>query len=184
MNDIDAGQRLTMSGSFGRPLFWLFVISVIAFSGIAVALWVVAADGTGDTRKAIALVPIVFVCGLLVVAWSIRRSGVRVEHDTLVVNTGTGTKRVAIAALRAHGLRVVDLSERTELQPVFKLWGTGLPGFAGGWFRLRNGDKAVCLLLDRQRVSWLRSDADRLTLLLSLAKPEKLRALLNTESKC
>ncbi len=129
------------------------------------------------------LVPIVFVGGLLAVAWSIRRSGVRVEQDTLVVNTGTGSKRIAFTALRAHGLRVVDLSEHAELKPAIKLWGTGLPGFAGGWFKLRNGDKAVCLLLDRHRVSWLRSDNDRLTLLLSLANPDQLRKLLGSEAE-
>jgi hypothetical protein len=96
----------------------------------------------------------------------------------LIVNTGTGTKRIALKALRAHGLRVVDLSGHTELKPLIKLWGTGLPGFAGGWFRLRNSEKAVCLILDRHCVCYLRSDADKLSLLLSLAEPEKLRALL------
>lgn len=38
--------------------------------------------------------------------------------------------------------------------------------------------KAVCLLLERRRVCYLRSDDDNLSLLLSLAEPEKLRALL------
>ena len=45
-------------------------------------------------------------------------------------------------------------------------------------FRLRNGEKAVCLLPERRRVCYLRSDADNLSLLLSLAEPENLRALL------
>jgi len=69
------------------------------------------------------------------------------------------------------------LSERTELKPVLKLWGTSLPGFAGGRFRLRNGETAICLLLDRTRVSYLRSD-DGMAVLLSLKEPEQLRALL------
>jgi hypothetical protein len=53
-----------------------------------------------------------------------------------------------------------------------------LPGFVSGWFRLRNGEKAICVLLDHRRVSHLRSDADNLTLLLSLAEPDRLRSSL------
>jgi hypothetical protein len=98
------------------------------------------------------------------------------------VNTGLGRKRVPLSRLRAAGLRVVDLGERTELRPWLRLWGTGLPGFRAGWYRLRNGEKAVCLLLDRQRVSYLRSD-DGLSLLLSLERPDDLRALITASAR-
>lgn len=53
-----------------------------------------------------------------------------------------------------------------------------MAGFPGGWFRLRNGEKAVCLLFDRHRVCYLRSGDDNLSVLLSLAEPDGLRALL------
>jgi len=33
--------------------------------------------------------------------------------------------------------------------------GTGLPGYASGWFRLRNGDKALVYLSDRSRVVYV-----------------------------
>jgi hypothetical protein len=53
-----------------------------------------------------------------------------------------------------------------------------MPGLSTGWFRLRNGEKAVCLVTDRHRVSYLRSDADNMSLLLSLQNPEALKARL------
>ncbi len=182
MNGSDAGQRLDLNGSLGRPQFWLIVIVSIVFFGISMAWWVISGHDAHNNVRVLALNAIVLVVALLLIAFAIGRSAIRVENDMLVVNTGIGTKRIALANLRAHGLRVVNLSEHTELKPLIRLWGTGLPGFAAGWFKLRNGDKAVCLLLDRDHVSWLRSDVDRLTLLLSLAKPEKLRAMLEASA--
>ncbi|HZW50809.1 MAG TPA: PH domain-containing protein, partial [Rudaea sp.] len=128
------------------------------------------------------LIGIVVVCALVMLLLALlllmQCARVHVDQDTLIVHTGVGTKRIPLANLHTHGLRLVNFSTHPELRPVVKLWGTGLPGFAGGWFKLRNGDKAVCLLLDRHGISYLRSDADKLTVLLSLAEPEKLRALL------
>jgi hypothetical protein len=51
-----------------------------------------------------------------------------------------------------------------------------------GWFRLRNGDKAVCLLTDRRRVTYLRSDSDDLAILLSLKDPTILKKALDPSS--
>jgi hypothetical protein len=127
----------------------------------------------------ILLAPAIIAITTLVVIRSLRRAGVSVDQGELVVTIGIGrAKRVRLSSLRARGLQIVDLNERRELRPMLRTWGTSLPGFSAGWFRLRNGEKAVCMLLDRHRVSYLRSDEDNLSLLLSLAEPEKLRALL------
>jgi hypothetical protein len=176
MTDIQ-GRSLELAGSLGRPLFWLVVISAVPFAGMAVALWVAQAHGAHDAGNAIFLVPVILVGGLLLIARALSRAGVRVDHGMLIVNTGFGSKQIALSDLRAHGLSIVNLNERTELKPSLRRWGTSLPGFHGGWFRLRNREKAVCLLLQRDRVSYLRSN-DGTSLLLSLQHPETLRALL------
>ncbi len=179
MSDLDAGTSLALAGSLRKPLGWLLAILGIALVGITVA--VTLGNTYGSHLHApvnVFLAPAIILLVLLLIVWSLRRASVRVDQGMLIVNTGVGSKRVALADLRAHGLSVIDLHERTELRPIVRLWGTGLPGFAGGWFRLRNGEKAVCLLLDRSRVCYLRSDAHKLSLLLSLQHPETLRALL------
>ena len=108
----------------------------------------------------------------------ISRASAYVEDGELVMVTGVGKKRVALANLRRHGLTVVDLAQRTSLIPRLRTWGASMPGLNAGWFRLRNGEKAVCLLTVQNRVSYLRSDADDLSLLLSLENPDKLKALI------
>jgi Bacterial PH domain len=177
MGAVDASKRFALNGSLSRPLFWLVAISALPFAGMVLALSLAGTHGVGAAGRAIFLVPVIFAGGLLFVGFTLSRAGVSVKDGALVINTGFGTKQVALSTLQRDSLRVVDLSEKTDLRPMLRVWGTGLPGFSGGWFRLRNGEKAVCLLLDRSRVCYLRSD-DGQTLLLSLQHPETLRALL------
>ena len=184
MNDIDAGKSLALAGSVAKPLRWLVVLMAIPLLVVIVALTVVTAHAAMPKAAFMPLVmllaPAIIAITTLVVIRSLRRAGVSIDQGDLVVNIGLGkAKRVRLSSLRARGLQTVDLSERKELKPLMRTWGTSLPGFSAGWFRLRNGDKAVCVLLDRRRVSYLRSDEDNLSLLLSLAEPEKLRALLD-----
>jgi len=174
MNGIDEGRVLELAGSRVKPMTWLAVLMGIPL------LFITAALGTGHspihaaTPEQADLIGIVVVCALVMLLLALlllmQCARVHVDQDTLIVHTGVGTKRIPLANLHTHGLRLVNFSTHPELRPVVKLW--------GGWFKLRNGDKAVCLLLDRHGISYLRSDADKLTVLLSLAEPEKLRALL------
>jgi hypothetical protein len=164
-------------------MLWLVAIAALPPLALLIALGlfrarIAPAAAVHPLPVAVFIAPLVLIAIIALLAIKLRRAGVRVEGDTLIVNTGVGNKRVALANLRARGLHVIDLHERTELKPLIKTWGTGLPGFSGGWFRLRNGEKAVCLLLDRRQVSYLRSDADNLSLLLSLAEPDTLHSLL------
>ncbi len=41
---------------------------------------------------------------------------------------------------------VADLSSRGDLRPTLRTWGTGLPGYSLGWFKLSNGAKAFCAI--------------------------------------
>lgn len=181
MSDIDAGRALALNGSLQQPQRWLLAIMLIPLIGVAIALGFAYAHAALAVRApmlvATATAPFVILLATGMILRSLSRARVHVDQGELVIKPGIGSKRVALSALRKHGLSIVDLGERTELRPVFKIWGTSLPGFAGGRYRLRNGDNAICLLLDRSRVSYLRSD-DGTALLLSLKEPEQLRELL------
>ena len=173
------GHRLALAGSMRSAMRWLIALTTLPFLIAVVVLTTVYLHGGQGARHAplallIAIPASVLLAQFLLVR-GITRASVSIDRGDLVVHTGLGTKRVQLSRLRQHGVQVVDLDERRELKPMLRLWGTGLPGFAAGWFRLRNGEKAVCLLTQRQRVTRLRSDEDNLTLLLSLADPGQLR---------
>ena len=59
--------------------------------------------------------------------------------------------------------------------------GTGLPGYQAGWFRLRNGEKALLYLTDRARAVYIPTTAGY-SLLLSPADPDGFLSQLRSLS--
>jgi hypothetical protein len=178
-----AAQRtevLPLQGTPGRMPLWLSLVlfgvpAVVIAASFAVALahgapaWpVLIAGGFALAVSALAL---------LWIRHMLRRIEARLEGDALVVDAGAARKRFPLAALRANGLRVVSLDERAELRPLIRTWGIGMPGLASGRFRLRNGDKAICILTGRKHVATMRAD-DGTWILLSLADASALRDAL------
>jgi len=90
------------------------------------------------------------------------------------------------AQLRLNLVRRVDLTREQDLRPKWRRLGTGLPGYQAGWFRLRNGDKALLYLTDRTRAVYVPTTAGY-GLLLSPADPDgflsRLGAVLTARGK-
>jgi hypothetical protein len=108
----------------------------------------------------------------------IRRYRVAIEGDELVVRTGVGARRLSIANLRPQGLQVIDLDQHHEYDLRGRRWDATMAGLRTGLFKLANGERAILVVTDHRRVCRLRSDADNLTVLVSLKNPEPLRALI------
>ena len=87
------------------------------------------------------------------------------------------------AELRVDLARRVDLTREDGLRPKWRRMGTALPGYQSGWFRLRNGDKALLYLTDRTRAVYVPTTAGY-GLLLSPADPDgflsRLRVVLTS----
>lgn len=75
------------------------------------------------------------------------------------------------AELRTDLARRVDLTREDGLRPKWRRIGTALPGYQSGWFRLRNGEKALLYLTDRTRAVYVPTTAGYV-LLLSPADPD------------
>lgn len=80
-----------------------------------------------------------------------RRARFEVSDRSLTLHGDWWGREVPREALRVADARVVDLRSERDLQPVGRTFGTGMPGYGGGWFRLRNGEKALLYLTDRRR---------------------------------
>ncbi|HZP66196.1 MAG TPA: hypothetical protein VFB32_07795 [Rudaea sp.] len=182
MTDSIEGRPLALAGSTARPLRWMVALSFLPLL-IAIGVLFLVVAQTANTRAGpplpiLVAVPVLIGLVQFFMVSRLTRIGVSVGQGDLIVETGFGRKRVPLSHLRKHGVRIVDLRHDNRLKPFLRLMGTSLPGLTAGRYRLRNGENAMCLLLERDRVSYLRSDADDVSLLLSLKQPESLRALL------
>ncbi len=108
----------------------------------------------------------------------VHRVGISILGDYLVVHTGVGRRGVPLANLRAGGISIIDLMQHPELDMRGRSWSATAPDLKTGLYRLRNGEHALVVITDPHRVCRLRSEADALTVLLSLKRPEQLRAIL------
>jgi hypothetical protein len=175
--------ELPLQSSGRKPVVSSLVIVGI-FALAAVGVLIMTALHPPADRKVIPMV-VAFLAIMCITPFPliriISKRRAFVEGGELVMVTGVGTKRFALANLRARGLDVVDLNQRRELIPRLRLWGASMPGLNAGWFKLRNGEKAFCIVTEQNRVSYLRSAADNVSVLLSLENPDTLKSLLERQ---
>lgn len=95
-----------------------------------------------------------------------------IEGSSLQIKVPIYGRSIPIAALDVASATIVDLEQTPQLRPGIRTNGIGLPGYAVGWFRLKNGEKALAAITSNQRVLYLRT-SEGYVLLLSLADPER-----------
>lgn len=147
-------EVFTIAPAGTRPL-WLFVpvalIVVAVFAVLAVSIW-----------------------GSRAATFEVSPTGLRLRGDFY-------GRAVPIEHIRVDEVRRVDLSAGGELRPTLRTWGTGLPGYQSGWFRLANGDRALLYLTDRTRAIYVPT-TDGYSLLLSPTDPDAFMAALRAAS--
>ncbi len=84
-----------------------------------------------------------------------RASRFEVSHEGLRIRGDLYGRLIPAAELRTDGVTRVDFSVQPELTPRMRTLGTGLPGYQAGWFRLRNGEKALVYMTDRRRAVYV-----------------------------
>lgn len=146
------------------------------------AAMIVIGGGLGATSADQAIGAANDVVGLVVIAaiavlvfWGLGRRRVQLDGQQLRIKAAMFSHRVDIGTLDLQRARIVNLDERIELRPALKTFGMGmtLPSYHAGWFALRNGDRAFCLVTTRRRALWLPKRTGG-SLLLSLESPESL----------
>lgn len=176
-------QVLPLSGDRERALRWLALFLFVPCGVLLLILFAITLLHRTPLWLAgsALLTPLLFLQLLyLVVAARIRRAGVALNAQAIGIDSGFGSRLIALQRFASRGVREIDLTQHPQLRPLLKTWGIGLPGFRAGWYRLRDGRKALCLITDRTNVCLLEDDTG-LVYLVSLDDPAPLRrALQNT----
>jgi hypothetical protein len=124
----------------------------------------------------IALVLFAAAASLLVTALGSRRARYELSPAGISLRGDLyGRRLIPASDLRGGAARIVDLDREPELSPQWRTMGTGLPGYKAGWFRLRNGEKALVSLTNLQHAVYLPTTRG-FVLLLSPAQPDRFLA--------
>ncbi len=114
---------------------------------------------------------VLILLALAYTAYSSRHSHVEIEHDRIRLVGDFWGRQIPFTQLDVSAARILDLNRNSQYLPKRRTLGTGLPGYASGWFRLRNGDKALLYLTSRESVVYLPT-TDGYVLLLSIDNAE------------
>ncbi len=126
------------------PLVFMIVMAVVLFGLCAViASFVVASRHT---------------------RFEVSPQGLRIRGDLY-------GRFIPLRDLLVERARPVDLTRNDELRPRWRTNGAGLPGYASGWFRLANGEKALLFVTDRRRVAYIPTSRGH-SLLVSVERPD------------
>lgn len=115
----------------------------------------------------------VLAASAALVGVSVQRRRVELADGVLRIVAGINTLSVPVASLDPSATRIVELREQRQLRPLFKTFGTALPGLQAGYFRSRDRRKCFALLTDKHRVLVLEETGGR-RVLLSLERPQAL----------
>jgi hypothetical protein len=121
---------------------------------------------------------VLVLAALLYTAYASQHARVEVSAAGLRIAGDFWGRTIPIQSIELPGARALDLAGSPEHSPKRRTFGTGLPGYASGWFRLRNGEKALVYLTDRRRVAYLPTSLGY-SIVLSVAEPERLLEALS-----
>lgn len=111
------------------------------------------------------------------IALSPRRATFVISSDGIRIKRALYGRTVPGESLDVEKARQVDLTREKSLQPVLRTNGIGLSGYSEGWFKLRNGEKALLFVTDRSRVVYVPTDLGY-SLMLSVSDPERFLSAL------
>ena len=128
----------------------------------------------------LAAVMAILVAVLVMMAWltwSTRNSRVEVEAQSIRLVGDLWGRRIPVEKLRLDEVRHLDLHRDREFGLHRRTMGSGLPGFSSGWFKLRNGEKALVYVTDGRNVICIPT-TEGYSLLLSVTEPDRFMARL------
>lgn len=120
---------------------------------------------------------LLFVLLFVYLAWTSRHADFEVSPSGLALNGGVYGRTIPAADLDARNAHATDLTADSAHTLSWRTNGIGLPGFAGGWFKLRDGERALAFITDKHRVAYIPTRKGY-AVLVSVADPEALVAAI------
>lgn len=90
--------------------------------------------------------------------WSARGATFEVNADGIRLRGDLYGRLIPMASIQIDQVRRVDFEQDPSLRPNWRTMGTGLPGYQGGWFRLKDGSKALVYLTNPSKAVFVPTD--------------------------
>jgi hypothetical protein len=122
---------------------------------------------------AIAIVLLLVIGLLVVIGYASKNVRFEVNDEGLRISRSLYGRFIPREEIAAAEVKVIDLNVESEYKPKRRTNGAGLPGYAEGWFKLKNNEKALLFVTDRSSVVYIPTKKDY-SVLLSVREAEEL----------
>ncbi len=141
---------------------------------------------TGSAFAVVAAILVVLLVGLaaffVYVIYSSAHAAVEVSSDGVRIRGGLYGRSIPMRDLVVEQARLINLEADPDHAFTWKSNGINMPGYRAGWFRLRNGEKALAFVSDRRQVVLLPT-RQRYVALLSIASPDQFLGALRAAAR-
>ena len=136
-----------------------------------------ASSGPYIFTWAFSVVLIAAIALLVFISYSARHATFTVTDDALRIHASFYGRTIPLSKIVTDGVKVIDLNIDSEYKPRTRTNGIGLPGYAEGWFRLADKEKALLFVTERSRVVYIPT-TDNYSVLLSVREAEEFAGFL------
>lgn len=112
---------------------------------------------------------------------SAAKLSVVVNTDSVQLKLPIYSRTIPLSQLALGQAQVTRIDKSSPLRPRIRTNGVGLPGYGVGWFKLKNGEKALLALTSREQVVYIPT-RDGYSLLLSVRSPNQFLDQLRAAS--
>ena len=92
--------------------------------------------------------------------YSMRHTTFEVSAEGVRIRGDIYGRTIPLDQLQLEKAKVYNMAEDRDHSLSWRTNGVGMPGYASGWFRLKNGEKALVFLTSRQRVLYVPTSED------------------------
>ncbi|WP_107666411.1 PH domain-containing protein [Cyanothece sp. BG0011] len=112
-------------------------------------------------------------CLSLFIAYSCQQVKFEVSEQQLNITGDLYGRTIPLNSLVIDEAKVIKLDQESPYQPRWRTNGIGLPGYQSGWFKLKNGEKALLFVTEKNEVVYLPT-VEGYSLLMSVKQPTEL----------
>lgn len=109
---------------------------------------------------AIACIPLLLLAIFGYISWSSRNTQFEVTDTDVRISGTLYGRTIPLSSIIPESIQRVDLNNDSPFALSWRQNGVGLPGFKVGWYRLRNGERALVYITDPQRAVYFKTRAD------------------------
>ncbi len=116
------------------------------------------------------------------IAYSSKTVQFEISEEGLNIRGGFYQRLIPAESIIIEKSKQIDIGKESPYKPILRTNGIGLPGYASGWFKLRNGEKALLFITNPSRVVYI-ATREGYSVLLSVQDTERFLQLLGNVSE-